>query len=174
MSSLTPEDFPANETVAVQDRVDSGAGDLSKLDQGIASLEYRIKDATEALHAALSMGDMDGVAKYARQIKRYQRDLYDVREARGKIGKRPGAWSSARFTKEQRSAWQIGGRRAAKALSTRRNAGKVPEDVVSVKEEHYGFTTKYIVKFRDGTHEIRYHAERWMDPFIRRRNRRMR
>lgn len=52
------------------------------LEEHLASLRYNIRDATEALHAAVSMQRWENVIKYAKQLQVLERKLFAAETAR--------------------------------------------------------------------------------------------
>jgi hypothetical protein len=72
-------------------------------EEWIASLRWNITDATDALKAALSMRNWNGVIKYAEQIKRLEAKLHRAEIGTGThYPKRRREWRAASETYEQR------------------------------------------------------------------------
>ena len=57
-------------------------------DENIARIEWNIRDATEALHNAVSMRNWAGVRKYTAQIEKYERLLNKATSVGGKRHRR--------------------------------------------------------------------------------------
>lgn len=95
-------------------------------DEWIASLRWNIKDAAEALQAAVSMRRWDAVVRYARQLQSLESKLHRaetatprrehvgrvmsqerVRRANEELGK-PWAQTEARRAHLRRAGWQFG------------------------------------------------------------------
>lgn len=107
-----------------------------KLHDALARSRYVQQDAREALDAALSLGNMAGVRKYAAQIKAARQAEHDVATALGEVGQRAGGhWTAKRdarakaWYREDFEASKIIGARAGRAVG-RRNPAQDGKHVV--------------------------------------------
>ncbi len=64
--------------------------------QHVASLKWNIKDAVEALHAAVSIRDWAGVRKYTAQIQQLEQRLWDAEHVGAKRARRE-PWASGGY-----------------------------------------------------------------------------
>lgn len=125
------------------------------LTSGLESARYVQKDAREALDAALASGRMDGVEKYARQIKAAKRKEADIQAALDEVGLRARGHYVSTRDKGAREWYEgdfrtqkIAGQRAGVALK-RRNPRK--GFTVTAVESHHFPGVRWRITLPDGS-----------------------